>query len=165
MKKLRFLPLIALLLLTGACEQSMNREGEEEPIVPEEAQEEFEDPEVVIQEWEDAWTSNNVEELQNLTADDAVLVLNGREVMQDSLAGFLENAGAQMQDLQMESIASGSTDRMVYDTGIYEHTYKNDTATTYRGSYTFIWERPEGEQEWQVAVMNISNEHEDEEEL
>ena len=163
MKKLNFLSLFVLLLLIGACEQSMTREGEEQPIVPEEEQEEFEDPEVVMRDWEEAWTGNNVEELRNQTADDAVLVLNGREVVQDSITAFLEGAGAVMKDLQMQSLGSGSTDRMVYDTGTYQHTYTDDT-TTYRGSYTFIWERPEGEQEWQVAIMNISGENELEEE-
>ena len=164
MKKLKFISFFVVLLLLGACEQSMTREGEEQPIVPEEEQEEFEDPEVVIQEWDDAWTSNNIEEIQNQTADDAILVLNGREVVQDSLTAFLEGAGSVMKDLQMRSLGTSSTDRMVYDTGIYEHTYQDDP-TLYRGSYTFVWERPEGEEEWQVAVMNISNEHEAEEEL
>ena len=162
MKKLNFLSLFVLLLLIGACEQSMNREGEEQPIVPEEAQEDFEDPEDAMRDWEEAWTTNNVEELQNQTADDAVLVLNGQEVMRDSITGFLEGAGAQMKDLQMQSLGSGSTDRMAYDTGTYVHRYQNDT-TTHRGSYTFVWERPEGEQEWQIAVMNISDEHHPEE--
>ena len=164
MKKLKFLPLFALLLLLGACEQSITREEEEEPIVPEEEQVEFEDPEVVIREWDEAWTSNNVEEIKNQTADDAILVLNGQEVVRDSLNAFIEGAGSVMKDLEMRSLGTGSTERMVYDTGIYEHTYQDDP-TLYRGSYTFIWERPEGEEEWQVAVMNISGVNEAEEEL
>ncbi|MGM0933156.1 MAG: hypothetical protein ACQEWD_06905 [Bacteroidota bacterium] len=90
-----------------------------------------------------------------MTADDAVLVLNGNEFPQDSLRGWIDAATSAMQDLELRTVKKEVTDYVAYDTGIYSHTYTDDT-TQYAGSYTFIWERSDEENDWKVKVMNIA---------
>ena len=153
MKMIRLVPLFALLLVFSGCGENQAKTGEAEI-----AEEEYQDPEEAMGEWEAAWNSNDPQQLFSRTAEDAVLVLNGVEVAQDSIQSFLQNSGSAMSDLQMQSLGRNSTERMAYDTGTYSHGYINDT-TTYQGTYTFVWEREENDPGWKVKVMNISNVH------
>lgn len=109
----------------------------------------------VIEGWGDAWNSNDPAQVRAMTADDAVLVLNGNEFPQDSLRGWIDAATSAMQDLELRTVKKEVTDYVAYDTGIYSHTYTDDT-TQYAGSYTFIWERSDEENDWKVKVMNIA---------
>lgn len=146
---------MSLLFLLGACgenREAENTEAETETVT----EQEFQDPEEARKAWSDAWNTRNTQQIQALAASDAVLVLNGREVPPDSLPGFYEGAGSVMDDLDLRSLKKGSTDHIAYDTGVYDHTYVNDT-TRYEGSYTFIWERGDDENEWKVKAMNLSD--------
>ncbi|MDR9457864.1 MAG: nuclear transport factor 2 family protein [Salegentibacter sp.] len=109
----------------------------------------------VIEGWGDAWNSNDPAQVRAMTADDAILVLNGNEFPQDSLRGWIDAATSAMQDLELRTVKKEVTDYVAYDTGIYSHTYTDDT-TQYAGSYTFIWERSDEENDWKVKVMNIA---------
>lgn len=109
----------------------------------------------VIEGWGDAWNSNDPEQVRAMTADDAVLVLNGNEFPQDSLRGWIDAATSAIQDLELRTVKKEVTDYVAYDTGIYSHTYTDDT-TQYAGSYTFIWERSDEENDWKVKVVNIA---------
>lgn len=153
MKVFRPFMMFSLMLLFVACGEKKNSEENEVPMV---AEEEFKNSETAIQEWEQAWNSNNAQQLLESTSPDAVLMLNGVEVPKDSIRGFLETSGAAMQNLQQQSLASGSSERMAYDTGTYTHNFRDDT-TNFKGTYTFIWERAENEEEWKVTLMNISD--------
>lgn len=156
MKRLNYFLVFPLLLLILACGENKPKD----PEVIEVREQTFQDPEEAMKEWGDAWNSNDPRQIISRTAEDAVLVLNGEEVSKDSIRSFIENAGSAMADLQMNSLDRNSSDRMAYDTGTYTHGYTNDT-TTYRGTYTFIWEREGNDPGWQVKVMNISNVHPD----
>lgn len=109
----------------------------------------------VIEGWGDAWNSNDPAQVRAMTADDAILVLNGNEFPQDSLRGWIDAATSAMQDLELRTVKKEITDYVAYDTGTYSHTYTDDT-TQYAGSYTFIWERSDEENDWKVKVMNIA---------
>lgn len=151
MKMYRLLPFLSLLLILGACQDKEREEPETENM---ETQEEYTDPDQVIADWSEAWNSNDPQRVDDMIADDAVLVLDGNEVQQDSISAWMERTSTFMKDLNMRSQKKGTGDRMAYDVGSYTHTYTNDS-TQYKGYYTFIWER-EGS-DWQVKVMNISD--------
>mgnify|MGYP003112758336 CR=1 FL=1 len=153
MKTLKLIPLMALVFLMSACGEK--REPEPPEAVAESPQE-FQNPDDAMTSWHNAWNSRDPNQIQGLTAQDAVLVLNGQEVPADSLSGFYKDAGSNMKDLEMRSLKRGSTDHLAYDTGVYTHSYTTDT-TKYQGSYTFIWERTDDDREWKVKAMNISD--------
>lgn len=151
MKMYRLLPFLSLLLILGACQDKEREEPETENM---ETQEEYTDPDQVIADWSEAWNSNDPQRVDDMIADDAVLVLDGNEVQQDSISAWMERTSTFMKDLNMQSQKKGTGDRMAYDVGSYTHTYTNDS-TQYKGYYTFIWERDGSD--WQVKVMNISD--------
>lgn len=151
MKMYRLLPFLSLLLILGACQDKEREEPETENM---ETQEEYTDPDQVIADWSEAWNSNDPQRVDDMIADDAVLVLDGNEVQQDSISAWMERTSTFMKDLNMRSQKKGTGDRMAYDVGSYTHTYTNDS-TQYKGYYTFIWERDGSD--WQVKVMNISD--------
>ena len=155
MKALKLFPVLALFIFLGSCGEKENRDVEvaEDNLL---ATQEVPDPDEVINDWSEAWNSNDPAQVQAMTAPDAVLVLNGNEFPQDSLAGWVQAATSAMKDLQMQSLKKGSADNFAFDTGTYSHTYTDDT-TRYEGTYTFIWERSNEDNEWMVKVMNISN--------
>ena len=152
MKMLNLFALFSLLLLLSCGEkESRDAEMEDMTAVPQE----FQDPDEAIENWAAAWNSNEPERIQSLTAPDVVVVIDGYEMPKDSIDSFIES-GSVMKDLVMRSLKKGSTDNIAYDTGTYSHTYTTDT-TQYKGSYTFIWERANDENEWKVKAINISN--------
>lgn len=151
MKRFKLIPILTLLLLLGSCQDREKEEPETREMATEEN---YADPEQVIADWSEAWNSNDPQRVDDLIADDAVLVLDGQEVQQDSIRGWMERTSTFMKDLNMRSEKKGTGDRMAYDTGFYTHTYTNDS-TSYKGYYTFIWERDGSD--WQVKVMNISD--------
>ena len=151
MKLYKIMPLVSLLFLLGAC-QDQPEVAEEEAVVVEEVPSADE----VITRWAEAWNSGDAQNVENMTADDAVLLLNGTEVPRDSIAAWLEFSGNNMRDLEMVSDYQGAQGQVAYDSGTYRHGFANDT-TIYNGTYTFIWERAEGEPEdWKVKVIHIS---------
>lgn len=150
-----FRPLLGffLMLLFVSCGENKNTEEKE---VMEEAEMDYQDPELAMGEWSEAWNSNDPQKIFDETADDVVLVMNGNEVPTDSIRGFLEYSGTAMQDLNMQSLSKGTGDKVAYDIGTFTHKFENDS-TQYEGSYTFIWERMDDEADWKVTVMNISD--------
>ncbi|QED38630.1 nuclear transport factor 2 family protein [Antarcticibacterium arcticum] len=153
MKTFNLIPLMAFVFLMGACGEKREPEA---PEAVAESPQEFQDPNDAMSSWHNAWNSRDPKQIQGLAASDAVLVLNGREVPADSLAGFYQEAGSVMKDLELRSLKKGSTDHLAYDTGLFTHSYTTDT-TKYRGSYTFVWERTDEDNEWKVKAMNISD--------
>lgn len=153
MKTLKLFPFLALLFFVGSCGENAGREAEMDADVI--TTEEIPDSDEVINNWEQAWNNNDTAGVRQMTADDVVLVLNGNEFPQDSLAAWMQAASSAMKDLKMKSLKKGSTDNIAYDTGTYSHASTTDT-TRYGGSYTFIWERSNEENDWKVKVMNIS---------
>ncbi|WP_380748711.1 DUF4440 domain-containing protein [Salinimicrobium flavum] len=148
----RLLPFLALLLAFGACQDKEREEPETDDMM---AEEEYADPDQVIADWNDAWNSNDPQMVDDMIADDAVLILDGQHVeQQDSIMSWMEKTSMYMKDLNMKSQKKGTGDMMAYDVGSYTHTYTNDS-TQYKGFYTFIWERDGSE--WQVKVLNISD--------
>ena len=154
MKLLRILPFLALLLLWSCGDQ--NQEAEEEVIV----EEEMVNPEEVVAQWEEAWTSNDPQKVKDLMAGDVVLVMNGSQYPKDSIASWTDMAGTGMKDLKMNSLQKGSSDAIIYESGIFSHgIHENDTLHM-QGTYTFIWEKAEGSEDWKVTLMDISDQDE-----
>lgn len=150
MKPMKVLSLLGLLFVFGACENNRNTEAEavvvEEPV----------SPDVVIERWSEAWNNNDTEVLQDMTADDVVLLMNGREVPRDSVGPWMVYSSSNMQNLQSTSLYKGAQGDVAYDSGTFSHTFADDT-TGFNGSYTFIWERGETEDDWKVKVMHIAD--------
>ncbi|NJW53056.1 YybH family protein [Salinimicrobium oceani] len=153
MKNSKFLSLLVLMVfIFGACEENRNTTTEVEN------RDDMEQDEVINQ-WSEAWNSNNLDSIRNMTANDAVLLLNGQEVSRDSIGAWMEASAAGMRDLNMNSLYKGSRSNVAYDSGTFTHSFEGDSINTnYQGSYTFIWEREDGEDgNWKVKVMNIAD--------
>lgn len=157
MRKLNLFSFLALLIFFISCGENENRDVTEAEVEDMLTVQETPDSEEILEDWNQAWNSNDPARVQAMVADDAVLVLNGNEFPQDSLGAWIQAATAAMRDLELQSLKEGSTGNLAYDTGIFSHTYANDT-TQYAGSYTFIWEQSnEEENDWKVKVMNIAD--------
>lgn len=154
MRTLKLFSFFTLFIFLYSCGETENREAEmeEEDMV---TTQEVPDADEAIEGWGDAWNSNDPEQVRAMTADDAILVLNGQEFPQDSVGVWIDEATSVMEDLELRTIRKETTDDVAYATGIYTHSYTEDT-TQYAGSYTFIWERSDEENDWKVKVMNIA---------
>lgn len=141
-----------MLLVLWSC-GDQEREVEEEVAVEEETV----DPNEIISEWEEAWNSNEPQNVKDLMAVDAVLVTNGEEFPQDSISSWVDRAGAGMKDLNMNSLQKGYSEGIIYDSGTFSHGNRDNDTLQFNGTYTFIWEKPEGSDAWEVVLMNISD--------
>lgn len=159
MKLLNLVPVLALFFIFGACNDRTGT-AENETVVTEE---EMEDPDAVFTAWNDAWNSGSAEEILNMTADDAVLVMNGTEVSRDSISAWINESSAVMQDLELNAIQKNNFNNVAYETGNFDHGLKENDTLRFAGTYTFIYEKPEGENQWKVKVMNITDRVEEEE--
>lgn len=152
MKLLKLIPLFAFLLMFVSCDDEKKVETE---VV---AEEEMEDPDEVFTDWTDAWNSGDAEAVRTMVADDAVLVMNGTEVPRDSIANWINESATGMNNLRQSTLHKNNSGTMAYDTGTFSHGVKGNDTLQYRGTYTFIFERPEGTDQWKAVVMNISDE-------
>ncbi|MFN4763184.1 nuclear transport factor 2 family protein [Gillisia sp. Q332] len=154
MKTIELFSFFTLFIFLYSCGETENRntEMEQEDMI---TTQKVPDADEAIKGWENAWNSKDPEQVRAMTADDVVLVLNGQEFPQDSLGAWIDAATLAMQDLKLRSLKKETTDYVAYETGTYVHTYTDDT-THYAGSYTFIWERSDEENDWKVKVMNIA---------
>lgn len=164
MRIIKTLSLLGLmLLLMSACEENRNT-AEQELATRDNV-----DHDQMTNRWGEAWQSNQYDSVRNQTADDAILLLNGREFPQDSIDPWLEWTTTNIQGLELNSMEKGGEGNMAWDSGTFSHTYVNDSVN-YNGTYTFIWERSDAqdaqdaqdaedaqEDEWKVSVMHISN--------
>lgn len=155
MRVLNLFSFFSILFLLVSCGEKEDRTVEVDETVA--TQVEFQDPNEAIDNWTVAWNSNDPSQIQALTADDAVVVIDGHEMPKDSIASFIQEGGSIMKNLKTTSLKKGSNENFAYDTGTYTHTYTTDTTQQYQGSYTFIWERTNDESEWRVKAMNITN--------
>ncbi|MGB7786183.1 MAG: nuclear transport factor 2 family protein [Salinimicrobium sp.] len=155
MKLLRIFPFLALLLLWSCGDQE--KEADEEVVV----EEEMVNPDEVVSQWEQAWSSNEPQNVRDQLAGDAVLVMNGSEYPKDSLSSWIDMAGSGMKDLNMTSLQKGSSDDIIYDSGTFSHGSRENDTLKFQGTYTFIWEKAEGSDEWKVALMDISDMHDE----
>lgn len=152
MKILKSLSVLALFLLSMvACE------NERKTSETEMDRQENVNPDVVTTRWGDAWKSNQFDSVRNMTADDAVLMINGKEVPKDSLVAWLEWTSTNMRNLEMNSLDKGSEGNVAWDSGTFSHSFADDS-TSYDGTYTFIWERTGGDKnDWKARLMHISD--------
>lgn len=155
MKMFNLFSFFSILLFVASCGDKEERTVELDDTVATEM--EYQDPDEAVENWATVWNSNDPAQIQAHTAEDVVVVLNGTELPKDSIGAFIQASGTAMKDLKMISLKKGSSENIAYDTGTYSHTYSTDSTTQYRGSYTFIWERSNDENEWKVKAMNISN--------
>lgn len=153
MKLIKLMPLLALFMIFGSCENNRNTEAEEVVV-----EEEVEDPNEVFTMWTDAWNSGDAQLVRSMVADDAVLVMNGSEVSQDSIASWIDESAGAMKDLRQTSLQKNNSGTMAYDTGNFSHGVKGNDTLQYKGTYTFIYERPEGTDQWKAVVMDITDE-------
>lgn len=119
-------------------------------------------PDEAMDGWSDAWNTNDSQRLMEYSADDAVLLIWGRQMTGDSLKTWMDSTASWMKDLRTTALMTEKDDNFAWETGTYTHgTSRNDTLSM-RGTYTLIWERTEGENEgdWRVKVMDISPESE-----
>ena len=154
MKLIKLMPLLALFMIFGSCDNDKKSDAEEEVVVEEK---QMEDPDAVFNRWEDAWNSGNGENVRNMLADDAILVMNGEEVSKDSISGWIDESSAAMQDLQLKPIKKNNFKNVAYETGTFDHGIKENDTLRFTGTYTFIYEKPEGKDQWMVRVMNITD--------
>ncbi len=152
MKLIKLMPLLALLLFVACDNQKKDDDAED---MAEEAN--YKSPAQVSSSWVGAWNNNQPDSLEAMTADDAVLLMDGGEMLnRDSISTWYKNGAAMMKDLKTTAEIKNSTDHMAYEAGTYAHHSKNDSIdNTYEGAYVVIWERDS--LDWKVKVMSITN--------
>ena len=152
MKLLKFLPLLAVLILSS-CQEKKEADDMAETA-------EIRDPSEANAQWIDAWNRNNPKELDTLTSEDAVLYIQGQNMRVDSIRSWYNNAAPMMKDLKTRAEVEYSTNDIAYQAGTYSHGIKNDSLnTTYEGTYTFIWKKMDND--WKMQVMNITDKEPD----
>ncbi|GAA4308671.1 hypothetical protein GCM10023115_36710 [Pontixanthobacter gangjinensis] len=154
MKLINCLPLL-LLILTISCADQKEAEDKEEI-----AEADIRKPAEANAQWVDAWNRNNPKELDTLTANDAVLYMEGQQMNADSIRSWYNNAAPMMKDLKTNAQVEYATGDIAYEAGTYSHGIKNDSLnTTYEGTYTFIWKKSNND--WKLQVMNITDKEQD----
>lgn len=153
MKFLKLIPLFALLCFVG-CDNPNEKEADDMEEM------EVRDPSETNKEWMNAWNANDPDKLQSLTADNAVLYMDGQAYESDSISSWYQNSAPMMRDLNTSPELTYSSDSIAYEVGTYRHMVKEDSLNTpHEGTYTVIWER--AEDDWKVRFMNITEKHTD----
>lgn len=152
MKLLKLIPLFALLIFVS-CDNP-NREADDQEEM---AEENYTNPDDMNRNWVAAWNSNQPDSLESMTADDAVLLMEGGKMYdRDSISSWYKNGSAMIKDLKTNVELKHSDDHMAYEAGTYSHGSKNDsTDVKYEGTYVVIWERDS--LDWKVKVMSITD--------
>lgn len=145
--------LICFLVLT-ACEDRREPDQVDESSVTVDN----DNSDQAMKDWEQAWNSNDPNALKSFTADDAVLLLAGETVSNDSIDVWIDSTAVWMKNLRTNSVMKEKSENFAWEAGTYTHeTTRNDTLRG-NGTYTFIWERAEEGGEWKLKLMNIAPE-------
>lgn len=155
MKLVKLMPLLALLFFV-AC-NNPNKEDDADDMDDMSEQANYTNPDEMNTHWVDAWNNNQPDSLDAMTADDAVLLMEGGKMYdRDSISSWYKNGAAWMKNLKTKSEIKNSGDHIAYEAGTYSHNSKNDSIDTkYEGTYVVIWERDS--LDWKVKVMSITD--------
>lgn len=163
MKLFKLFPLLALLMII-ACNNN-RKEPKNDQMV---AETDMWQPDEGMKDWIDAWNKNDAQSLKDVTADDAVLLMDGTEVSSDSISAWIDNNSAVMKDLKTKALLENSSDKIAYQSGTYNHHLNNNDTLQYSGSYTVIWEKMEAKPNdttqhnmWKIKLMDIATQHKD----
>ena len=150
MKLIKLAALLFMVFILG-CEDNTGKNMEDESTTRE-----VQDPSAANAQWVAAWNRNAPNELDTLTAKDAVLYMEGTPMNADSIRSWYQNAAPMMKDLRTNPQEEYSTNEIAYEAGTYQHGIQNDSLNTiYEGSYVFIWKRTNSH--WKLQVMNITS--------
>jgi len=152
MKMYKLLPFMALLLILGSCQDTAKEEVAEEEVMAEDTW----DADEAMADWRDAWNKNDAQSLEAVTADDVVLLFNGKAHRQDSVSAWIENSASWMKNLRTTTVMKNKGENFAYEAGTYTHaTTENDTMQM-GGTYTVIWERSGDQNEWAIKLMDVT---------
>ncbi len=154
MKMYKLFPILALLLAFGSCQDREREVADEDDLMVEETDNWNVDE--AMANWRDDWNQNDAQKLEAATADDAVLLLNGKAHRQDSVSAWIENSSSWMKDLRTTSVMKNKAGNLAYEAGTYSHTYKENDTMQAAGTYTVIWERSGDQGDWAIKLMDIS---------
>lgn len=148
------LPVLALLLVMGSCQDREREITDENERMAEET--DTWNVDEAMADWRDAWNSNDAQNLEAATADDAVLLLNGKAHRQDSVSAWIQNSSTWMKDLSTSSVMKNKTGNVAYEAGTYTHASTENDTLQASGTYTVIWERSGNQGDWSIKLMDIS---------
>lgn len=152
MKMYKLLPFLGILLILGACQNEAKEEVAEEEVMVEDTW----DADEAMADWRDAWNKNDAKSLEAVTAEDVVLLFDGKAHRQDSVSAWIENSASWMKNLRTTSVMKNKGENFAYEAGTYTHaTTENDTMQM-GGTYTVIWERNGDQNEWVIKLMDIT---------
>lgn len=150
MKSIKLL-MLSVLFIFAACNDK-TREADD----MDDTQAQVRDASEAHQQWVDAWKSNDAEQLDTLTASNAILYMQGETMSIDSIKSWYKESAPMMADLQTNSEKSYSGKDVAYEAGTFRHKVKGDSlGTTFEGAYTFIWRRSGND--WKLEVLNIAD--------
>lgn len=147
MKTLKILLLPALFTILACQENTTTTTAETATTAA--------DPDQLLQRWDEAWNQNNIDSLQNLLADDAVLLMEGEEYSTSEINDWMRENSQAMRDLKTEAKVKRSTGDVAYQAGTYSHGLKENDTLEFNGTFTFVWER-QNDDEWKVRLMDIN---------
>lgn len=156
MKKMQVIPLFFLLLLSFGCGEKQEQEMREETDELAVAEMESREVDQMMEDWKKAWNSNDAESLQQMAADDAVLLFFGEAKTDEDLKQWLKESSAWMKDLDNVPLKKKVGDLVAYEAGTFSHGSKSNDTLHYQGAYVVVWERPALDGEWKIKMMNVS---------
>lgn len=164
----KLLSVFALVAIIG-CESNQK----EEVVI----QTDDQNPDELLQGWNDAWNQNNYDSVSSYLADDAVFLLQGEAYSTSEGKQWLKENSAITTKLKADSKLKNATNDIVYQAGTYSHGMKandslanqdaeqtgqnkenmamNDSLRNFNGAFTLIWER-ENNDEWKLKLINIT---------
>lgn len=152
MKLLKLTPVLALLLVLGACNDREREAAEVEEVVVEDNW----DADEAMNTWRDDWNANDSTSLRAATANDAVLFIEGKAHRNDSVSAWINNSASWMNRLETTPVVKNKGEKFAYEAGTYTHSTRENDTLQMQGTYTVIWERM-GE-DWKIKLMDISPE-------
>lgn len=150
------IPLFVLLLLIMSCGEKREKEMQKDTDQLAIAEIESREVDQMMDEWKKAWNANDAQSLEDMAADDAVLLFLGEAKTDEDLKQWLRQTSQWMKDLESTSLKKKMGDLVAYEAGTFSHGTTANDSMQYRGAYVVVWERPAMEGEWKIKMMNIS---------
>lgn len=154
MKMIRFFPLLAFLMIFGACQDEQRERAADDELA---MREQPADPGEAINQWKDAWDQNDGQTLKDMMADDAVLMFNGQTRTDNDIHSWIDNSLSWMDGLETSVEAENREGSFAYEAGTFTAGVREgegaEGETERGGTYTVIWHQV-GDQNNQTAENN-----------
>lgn len=159
MKQLRPIAFLSLIFLLIACNNQGRTDRDDDRTAEERVTgEPRQDWDRLMDDWDDRWNQNDANAVEELFAQDALLLFDGEETASSKIREWINDNAQTMRNLQSQASAEGSGEDFAYHAGTYSHGDTENDTLQGEGAFTIIWERRNNA--WKAKVITISPRHE-----